>query len=574
MRFLWLLPLGFLALGALLFAAWRLPQSEASSGVEVVSFSVAFPAPPPYSGEVGDTFPINLAETVFNHGPAPVSSSSLLATGFGFTADVGVRFAANPGDACLLNGAPVSCGEGSPAINGLRVSSVSIPAGLGVTIVRGLELTCLHSGQFSSAIVARELSGGDSKAISPVSLTCGPAPPSATPTPTATPTATPTPTATSMPQVTGTPTPTPTAAGTPLPTPTPAATTTPTATGAPQVTPSPTPTPTPVPSPQTPPPTEPTPTPTSTPTATPAPTAPPDCPQSLPGRICLMAIDTDISNWDDTAPSGNDATHVGPVDSCNTIPTVGGSITVDILVDAVAAQDPINGFEFQLNYDPTVVMVTAVNNLMLVASGVGTVPIDFSEIPPDSRSDPGAFLVAFLDFGLNHETGEGVLSRIELTAVGPGITDVTFTPPDFTTPTASSLIVIRKIDGANLITPQTEIRNARVAVGQPCGSGLTGSLDSDGDGWTNGDEALIGTSPTNPCGADWPANLNNAGPSANKIDIFDANALAPPVFFSSPPNPNYSARKDISRAGASSNKVDIFDINKMAPPVFFSTCTP
>ncbi|MBI2914116.1 MAG: hypothetical protein HYY03_09385 [Chloroflexi bacterium] len=109
--------------------------------------------------------------------------------------------------------------------------------------------------------------------------------------------------------------------------------------------------------------------------------------------------------------------------------------------------------------------------------------------------------------------------------------------------------------------------------------------DDDCDGWTNAEETLpsaggvpaIGTDPNNHCGSEWPANLNTTGTgSATRIDIFDVNALAPPVFFSTyPANPNYSPRKDINRTGTGSNgRIDIFDVNRLAPPIFFATCTP
>ncbi|MBI2913836.1 MAG: thrombospondin type 3 repeat-containing protein [Chloroflexi bacterium] len=94
--------------------------------------------------------------------------------------------------------------------------------------------------------------------------------------------------------------------------------------------------------------------------------------------------------------------------------------------------------------------------------------------------------------------------------------------------------------------------------------------DPDCDGWTSDDEGLIGTSPNSHCGAAWPANINNAGASANKVDIFDVNQLAPPVFFSTAPGPPYQPRFDLAPNGT----INVFDVNRMGPPVFFHTCTP
>ncbi|MBI2912302.1 MAG: PQQ-dependent sugar dehydrogenase [Chloroflexi bacterium] len=96
--------------------------------------------------------------------------------------------------------------------------------------------------------------------------------------------------------------------------------------------------------------------------------------------------------------------------------------------------------------------------------------------------------------------------------------------------------------------------------------------DGDCDGWTDADEGLIGTSPGSRCGGagSWPANINNDGPSANQVDIFDVNRLRPPVFFSAAPGPPYQPRLDLNPNGV----IDVFDVNRMAPPVFFATCVP
>ena len=96
--------------------------------------------------------------------------------------------------------------------------------------------------------------------------------------------------------------------------------------------------------------------------------------------------------------------------------------------------------------------------------------------------------------------------------------------------------------------------------------------DGDCDGWTDADEGIMGTDPNSRCGGanSWPANMNNDGSSANQVDIFDVNALAPPVFFSVGPGPPYQARFDLKPDGV----IDIFDLTRMGPPVFFATCTP
>jgi hypothetical protein len=55
--------------------------------------------------------------------------------------------------------------------------------------------------------------------------------------------------------------------------------------------------------------------------------------------------------------------------------------------------------------------------------------------------------------------------------------------------------------------------------------------DYDGDGFTDEAEVLgIGTSATKQCGGDgWPSNLNDSGPSANKLDLPDVVSFIAPV---------------------------------------------
>ena len=93
--------------------------------------------------------------------------------------------------------------------------------------------------------------------------------------------------------------------------------------------------------------------------------------------------------------------------------------------------------------------------------------------------------------------------------------------------------------------------------------------DSDSDGFSDLIENYIGTNPNLACGTDWPANTNNAGGSKNKIDIFDVNKLAPPVFFSSVGSANYNKRYDLNADG----KINIFDVNLIG--LYFNTaCQP
>jgi hypothetical protein len=60
------------------------------------------------------------------------------------------------------------------------------------------------------------------------------------------------------------------------------------------------------------------------------------------------------------------------------------------------------------------------------------------------------------------------------------------------------------------------------------------------------------------------------GKHDGKVDILDLAQLTPPYFGSSPPNPDYSIRKDLDGGGV----IDILDIVRLTPPVFGESCTP
>lgn len=133
-------------------------------------------------------------------------------------------------------------------------------------------------------------------------------------------------------------------------------------------------------------------------------------------------------------------------------------------------------------------------------------------------------------------------------------------------------------NGAQTNTDRALFLAGAMKAGKPLPWDLLGDAcdsDDDSDDYTDADEGLITTDPLLHCGTNWPPNMNDGGSSANKVDIFDVNAMAPPVFFSVPPGPPYTVRKDLTAGHAITDpKIDIFDVNKLAPPVFFTTCSP
>jgi len=89
------------------------------------------------------------------------------------------------------------------------------------------------------------------------------------------------------------------------------------------------------------------------------------------------------------------------------------------------------------------------------------------------------------------------------------------------------------------------------------GAQCTNNTDDDGDGFYNDGcpqvgtyaegQFNIGTSPQAPCGTDWPSNVFNSGPSANKLDVQDVISFVAPIrrMGTNPGDPNFSSRYDL-----------------------------
>ncbi len=117
----------------------------------------------------------------------------------------------------------------------------------------------------------------------------------------------------------------------------------------------------------------------------------------------------------------------------------------------------------------------------------------------------------------------------------------------------------------NVAIPVTAVLDASIAVGQACPN----LLDSDGDGFTDGDEAFVGTDANMACddGAgppDWPPDFNDD----TVVNVLDIN-LMKPAFFSGTPGPPYGVRLDLRP----DDNINVLDINRMKP-LFFLSCTP
>lgn len=133
----------------------------------------------------------------------------------------------------------------------------------------------------------------------------------------------------------------------------------------------------------------------------------------------------------DTNTAGNSATAVGDSESCLSV-NLGDTFDVDMVIRNVQPFDVdgfltgLGGFSYNLHFDPNVVNVTAVQNSIMINALAPFERIAANYVPngPPNRlpATTGNMRVDFLDSSLEYETGDGVLSRLTLQAVGAGTT--------------------------------------------------------------------------------------------------------------------------------------------------------
>ncbi len=132
----------------------------------------------------------------------------------------------------------------------------------------------------------------------------------------------------------------------------------------------------------------------------------------IPGPITSVGIDMNTS--------GNQANSLGATDTC-LAPTSGSTFNVDVYAKGVPPfvnyGGGLGGFDFTFVYDPSQVVVTAVNDSMMLATGAHNI-VSYTDSTPDTD---GYLHVRAYDLSNNPESGEGVLARITLNAVGQGI---------------------------------------------------------------------------------------------------------------------------------------------------------
>jgi len=178
---------------------------------------------------------------------------------------------------------------------------------------------------------------------------------------------------------------------------------------------------------------------------------------------------------DPTQSPANTATSLGSIEACISVAT-NDTFTIDIFITDVI---DLLAWGTYLQYDGSMVNVTAINVQMFQAANPGSSVFNVSDSTPDSD---GLYYAGAAELAEGKEdSGSGVLARLTLRAVGPGIS-------------SASLVWSELKDKNNLPIGDTNgdgyfdgpIFNAQVAVDQPDtdGDGIPDPCDPDDDGDT------------------------------------------------------------------------------------------
>ena len=192
-----------------------------------------------------------------------------------------------------------------------------------------------------------------------------------------------------------------------------------------------------------------------------------------------VGIDMDVA--------GNDDSTIGVVQNCAELAQVGDTLTFDLFVKNVDPSVRIQGYQFDIDYDPSVIQINSVvdldpagseppNDVSIISrlpSGGGAGFLTLTEGPlPDTD---GSFTVAGID-GTgnpappdNHEDGEGVLARITIEAVGTGRSNLIIPGPSGGPDGNPDMIVLG--GAGQFLTEEVavgELFNGALSVGTSC----------------------------------------------------------------------------------------------------------
>lgn len=153
---------------------------------------------------------------------------------------------------------------------------------------------------------------------------------------------------------------------------------------------------------------------------------------------------------------------------------------------------------------------------------------------------------------------------------GKQVAEVALTSPDLPT---TALDPISYSEAGQVVTFDVSLQEYSLVV---VSLEDTATLDSDDDGYYDGDEAFMGTDHLTACPT--TSTANDEDPDAwppdfddnQFVNITDVVQVIPPYFGSGEGDPDYSERRDLAPDGF----INITDVVKVLPPVFGSSCTP
>ena len=204
-----------------------------------------------------------------------------------------------------------------------------------------------------------------------------------------------------------------------------------------------------------------------------------------PGRASAQP-DHAASIGVDADPTGNTATLLGERDTCIAVQE-GDSFQVDVIVEDV---EDLIAWEVYLSFDPSLIQVTDRDVHHFLDAVPNSSPFDLSESVPDDdgRYRVGAASIADPPVG---GSGSGVLARLSVKAMGPGVATLSVAP--IQTDVGKVAATLTAADGTQIGGSDGFFNgpmfDAEVAIGEPC-PGAEGSTSADsviaGDGGGGG----------------------------------------------------------------------------------------
>ncbi len=184
----------------------------------------------------------------------------------------------------------------------------------------------------------------------------------------------------------------------------------------------------------------------------------------------------------DADSAGNTATSLGDLQHCRRV-EVNDAFQIDVYGVDIPG---VVGFEFTVNYDPTILEVTAAKTEFLLAANQGSQIVDFTDDPTQDGNDAdqipdghdGSFTVAATDFGpAADESGSGVLAAISLRALANGVSTLALSNVKLLRTGANGSIIPVEPIGYSEYFVGTGA-NANIGVGEGCTPPLPTTLEA------------------------------------------------------------------------------------------------